>query len=63
MTTIEEALARGQGSLQDLLASVQVRTVRAETLHQWDPELLSFANVHTPQELAWATNVLHRERD
>ena len=62
MSTIEEALARGQGSLQDLLASVQVRTVQAETLRQWDPQLLSFTNVNTRQELAWATAVLHRER-
>jgi molybdopterin-guanine dinucleotide biosynthesis protein A len=62
MSTIEEALARGQGSLQDLLASVQVRTVRAETLRQWDPELRSFANVNTPQELARAADALHGER-
>ena len=55
---VEEALARGDRSLRELLSRLRVHEVPAETLRQWDPQLLSYANVNTPADLAWARTVV-----
>lgn len=63
LSAIEEALARCKRSLHGLLASVRVREVPAEALRRWDPDLLSFVNVNTPADLAWAANTIRRGSD
>jgi molybdopterin-guanine dinucleotide biosynthesis protein A len=55
---VEEALARGERSLRELLSRLRVLEVPAETLRRWDPQLLSYVNVNTPADLAWARNVV-----
>ncbi|MCH7510759.1 MAG: molybdenum cofactor guanylyltransferase [Chloroflexi bacterium] len=54
LPAIEEALARGERSFRDLLSSLRVRAVPAETLRQRDHQLLSYVNVNTPADLSRA---------
>ena len=58
LRAVEKALAEGERSLRDLLSRLRVHEVPAETLRQWDPQLLSYANVNTPADLAWARTVV-----
>ena len=58
LRAVEKALAGGERSLRDLLSRLRVHEVPAETLRQWDPQLLSYANVNTPADLAWARTVV-----
>ncbi len=58
LRAVEEALAEGERSLRDLLSLLRRRAVSVETLRQWDPQLLSYANVNTPADLAWARTVV-----
>ena len=51
LEAVEAALARGERSLRELLGSLRLRTVPARTVRCWDPELISFLNVNTPEDL------------
>ncbi len=55
---IEQALARGERSLRELLSSLRVRTAPAEALRRWDPQLLSYLNVNSPADLARARAIV-----
>jgi len=53
--TARELLSRPGGSLLDLRdAGVRVKAVEEDTLRSLDPELTSFINLNTPEDLAWA---------
>lgn len=58
LPAVEEALARGERSLRELLASLRVHAVPAKTLCRWDPDLLSYLNVNTPADLERARSVV-----
>jgi molybdopterin-guanine dinucleotide biosynthesis protein A len=47
-------LVGGDRDLKALLASVRLCEVPVELLQEWDPQLLSYMNVNTPEELARA---------
>jgi molybdopterin-guanine dinucleotide biosynthesis protein A len=55
---IEQALARGERSLRELLSSLRVRTAPAEALRRWDPQLLSYLNVNSSADLARARAIV-----
>jgi molybdopterin-guanine dinucleotide biosynthesis protein A len=50
----EAMLQAGDLKLGHLLERVRTRTVPAAELRRWDPELTSFVNINTPQDLAQA---------
>ena len=54
LPAVEEALARGERSLRELLSSLRVRAAPAKALRRWDPQLLSYVDVNTPADLARA---------
>lgn len=54
LPVVERMLARGERDLKGLLASVRLREVPVELLRGWDPQLVSYVNVNTPEELARA---------
>jgi molybdopterin-guanine dinucleotide biosynthesis protein A len=54
LKAIEQALARGERSLRELLSSLRVRTAPAEALRRRDPRLLSYLNVNSRADLARA---------
>lgn len=58
LPAIEEALARGECSLRELLSSLRVHAVPLKVLRRWDPQLLSYLNVNTPADLARARAVV-----
>jgi len=58
LPALERALKGGTRSLQEVFASLSVRYVDEEELRAHDPELLSFINVNTPQDLARAREIL-----
>jgi molybdopterin-guanine dinucleotide biosynthesis protein A len=60
LPAIEELLARGARSLQDLLAVARVEALPFERVRRWDPELLSYLNVNTPDDLARARAIAAR---
>ena len=60
LPTIEEMLAHGARSVQDLLSNVRVQVLPARRLRRWDPELLSYLNVNTPDDLARARAIAAR---
>ena len=60
LPTIEEMLAHGARSVQDLLSAVRVQVLPARRLRRWDPELLSYLNVNTPDDLAHARAIAAR---
>jgi molybdopterin-guanine dinucleotide biosynthesis protein A len=60
LPAIEELLARGVRSLQDLLAVARVEALPFERVRRWDPELLSYLNVNTPDDLARARGIAAR---
>jgi molybdopterin-guanine dinucleotide biosynthesis protein A len=51
LPTIEEVLASGKRSIRDVLDRAATRYVEEEELRRCDPELRSFINVNTPQDL------------
>ncbi len=54
LPAVEQALTRGERSMQNLLASLRVCAVPEALLRDWDAELLSYVNVNTPADLARA---------
>jgi molybdopterin-guanine dinucleotide biosynthesis protein A len=60
LPAIEELLARGARSLQDLLAVVRVEVLPFQRVRRGDPELLSYLNVNTPDDLARARAIAAR---
>jgi molybdopterin-guanine dinucleotide biosynthesis protein A len=60
LPAIEEMLARGARSLQDLLAVARAEALPFERVRRWDPELLSYLNVNTPDDLARARGIAAR---
>ncbi len=62
LPVVERMLARGDRDLQALLASVRLREVPPDMLRAWDPELLSYINVNTPEELERARAVAATDR-
>lgn len=47
---LRKAMRDGERSLQKLLRSLSIRTIREEELRTRDPDLLSFTNWNTPEE-------------
>jgi molybdopterin-guanine dinucleotide biosynthesis protein A len=60
LPAIEEMLARGARSLQDFLAVARTEALPLERVRRWDPELLSYLNVNTPDDLAGARAIAAR---
>ena len=60
LPAIEEMLARGARSLQDFLAVARTEALPSERVRRWDPELLSYLNVNTPEDLAGARAIAAR---
>jgi len=60
LPAIEEMLARGARSLQDFLAVARTEALPSERVRRWDPELLSYLNVNTPDDLARARTIAAR---
>jgi molybdopterin-guanine dinucleotide biosynthesis protein A len=60
LPAIEEMLARGARSLQDFLAVARTEALPLERVRRWDPELLSYLNVNTPDDLARARAIAAR---
>jgi molybdopterin-guanine dinucleotide biosynthesis protein A len=56
-TAVSAALARGELALHALLARLPVSFVAEEELRALDPELRTFLNVNTPEELAAANSL------
>ena len=54
LDAIGAALARGDKRMISYLGDVRVREVGEEELRRLDPELRSFFNVNTPEDLEWA---------
>ena len=55
LAPIERALGAGKMRVISFFDDVRVRTLEEEDLHAVDPELRSFVNVNTPDELAAAS--------
>ena len=51
LPAVETALARGERSLRELVARLRSRRVPQEQVRRWDPDLVSFVNVNTPDDL------------
>ena len=60
LPVINTMLANGARSLQDLLAQVRVDVLSLKRVRRWDPELLSYLNVNTPDDLARARAIAAR---
>ena len=60
LPAIEAMLARGARSLQDFLAVARAEALSLERVRRWDPELLSYLNVNTPDDLARARAIAAR---
>jgi len=54
---IAQSIARDE-QIIGFFARVRVRVVDEEEITQFDPEMLSFSNVNTPEEYAWALRIL-----
>ena len=48
---VDAALARGERSLRELVARLRSRQVPQKQVRRWDPDLVSFVNVNTPDDL------------
>ncbi len=57
---MEDALLAGRFKIGDLLGRVRTLYIPEETVRQIDPELLSFLNVNTPEDLKRAEEVIAR---
>ncbi len=57
LDAIGAALARGDKRMISYLSDVRVREVAEEELRALDPELRSFFNVNTPEDLEWARSI------
>lgn len=62
LPVVERMLARGDRDLRALLASIRLHEVPLDILRRWDPELLSYTNVNTPEELAKARALAAADR-
>ena len=60
LPVIDRMLAEGARSVQDLLAAVRVHALSLRRVRRWDPELLSYLNVNTPDDLARARTIAAR---
>lgn len=58
LAPVSEQLSRNDFKIIRFFDQVRVRTVDAETLRKADPELVSFMNVNTPEELAASRKLL-----
>ncbi len=58
LNAIAEALARGDKRMISYLSDVRVREVAEDELRRFDPELRSFFNVNTPEDLEWARSIV-----
>ncbi len=54
LTAVDAVLSRGNNSLQELLSALAVNYVDERALRRADPELRSYVNVNTPDDLARA---------
>ena len=58
---LEEFLLTGRLSLIDFIGEARVRVVSSGEIEPLDPELISFLNINTPQDLERASDLFHRE--
>ena len=54
LAVIEKQLARRQFKIESFFPSVRVKIVEEAALRSADPELKSFSNINSPEDLAWA---------
>jgi molybdopterin-guanine dinucleotide biosynthesis protein A len=54
LPAVEEALRQGERSLAGLLRRLRIAVVDSDQIRVWDPDLLSYANINTRDDLAWA---------
>jgi len=52
LPVIEDVLASGRRSIRDILDKMPMRYIEEDDLRHYDPELRSFVNVNTPDDLA-----------
>jgi molybdopterin-guanine dinucleotide biosynthesis protein A len=60
---IEAALEADQWRVDAWFSKVKVEQIPEETILEWDPELLSFRNVNTPEELQAAIKLAQTQND
>jgi molybdopterin-guanine dinucleotide biosynthesis protein A len=58
LPVVQEALSKGERSMEALLSRLQLRAVTAQEIRLIDPQGLSLFNLNTPQDLAWARSLL-----
>lgn len=59
---IERNLIEQKFRIRDIFRQLRVKKVSETFLRETDPELISFINVNTPEELDKASDILHRIR-
>ena len=57
---IEEAMENGVSSIQDVFPRMNVKVVEESDVRLFDPELESFVNLNTPEDLARAESIIGR---
>jgi len=58
LPVMEKALISGKRSVQDIVRLLDVRYVGEDEMRAFDPELISFTNVNTPEELIKAERMV-----
>jgi molybdopterin-guanine dinucleotide biosynthesis protein A len=58
---IGELLSSGKRSMKDLITRLKTLYLSTETIKQLDPELKSFTNINTIDELQTAERIINRE--
>ena len=58
LKSIEDHLNRQEFKIQGFFESVRVKEIAEEQLRNKDPQLLSFFNINTPEDLSYANSVL-----
>lgn len=61
LPAVDLLLRQGRARVQDLFSLVRVRLVGEPEIRRYDPDLRSFLNVNTPEDLARAQQVLLEE--
>jgi molybdenum cofactor guanylyltransferase len=62
LPAVRDAVSRGETRIASFYREVRARFVAEDELRELDPELSSFFNVNTPEDLARARELMRRER-
>ena len=60
LPALDAMIGRGERRLQDLVALLDARIVGEDEIRPYDPELLSFFNVNTPEDFALARTLAEK---